>query len=148
MKYITLILICLTLLGCETYEKKSADSNSITNLFTVPPSVEGLSHSILKDTASLTRHVRVILSDEQFDYAFKFKDGGLELDCRYGTAKVMDYTVLWFILGAMAIIALFITAYEYCMKVITESKEQRIRMQLELARIDFQKTELLMKNQE
>lgn len=148
MKYITLFLICLTLLGCETYEKKPADSSNIAHQFTVPPSVEGLSHSILKDTASLTRNVRVILSDEQFDYAFKFKDGGLELDCRYGTAKVEDYTVLWFILGGMAILALSITAVEYCRKVIVESKEQRIRMQLELAEIDYRKTELLMKNQE
>ncbi len=148
MKYITLILICLTLLGCETYEKQPAKYTTGQNTFTVPPSVEGLSHSILKDTASLTRSVRVILSDEQFDYAFKFKDGRLELDCRYGTAKVVDYTILWFILGGMAILALSITAVEYCRKVIAESKEQRIRMQLELARIDFQKTELLMKNQE
>ena len=148
MKYITLILICLTLLGCETYEKQPAKYTTGQDTFTVPPSVEGLSHSILKDTASLTRNVRVILSDEQFDYAFKFKDGGLELDCRYGTAKVEDYTVLWFILGGMAIIALFITAYEYCMKAISESKEKRIRMQLELAEIDYRKTELLMKNQE
>lgn len=148
MKYITLFLICLTLFGCETYEKKPADSSNIAQQFTVPPSVEGLSHSILKDTASLTRSVRVILSDEKFDYAFKFKDGRLELDCRYGTAKVKDYKALWFILGVMAILALSITAVEYCRKVISESKENRIRMQLELAKIDFQKTELLMKNQE
>lgn len=135
------------LFSCSTYEKKLVKPEGLDPL-EAPEAINNLSKSIQKDSSQLKGMVRVILSDEQFDYSYKFESGELILDARYGTALVEDFSVLWFILGIAATLAATIIVVEYCRKKILESKEEQIRLQLKLAEIDFKKTELLMKNQE
>lgn len=109
------------LFSCSTYEKKLVKPEGLDPL-EAPEAINNLSKSIQKDSSQLKGMVRVILSDEQFDYSYKFESGELILDARYGTALVEDFSVLWFILGIAATLAATIIVVEYCRKKILESK--------------------------